>query len=56
MKQTAIEWLFQELNDYYNLKSTKSKREILEQAKEMERQQIINARRKNDCFVVYKTK
>jgi hypothetical protein len=45
MKQTAVEWVFQELDNYYQMKSKfKSKKEILEQAKEMEKQQIIDAR------------
>jgi hypothetical protein len=44
MKQTAVEWGFQELDNYYQMKSKfKSKKEILEQAKEMEKQQIIEA-------------
>jgi hypothetical protein len=43
-KQTAVEWLFQELDNYYQMKSKfKSKKEILKQAKEMEKQQIIEA-------------
>jgi len=40
MRQTAVEWVFQELDNYYQMKSKfKSKKEILEQAKEMEKQQ-----------------
>jgi hypothetical protein len=39
MKQTAVEWVFQELDNYYQMKSKfKSKKEILKQAKEMEKQ------------------
>jgi len=38
MKQTAVEWLEQEM-----LKPNLSMKEILEQAKEMEKEQIINA-------------
>jgi hypothetical protein len=45
MKQTAVECLYQELDNYYQMKSKfKSKKEILKQAKEMEKQQIIDAR------------
>ena len=52
MKQTAVEWVFQELDNYYQMKSKfKSKKEILEQAKEMEKQQIIDARVKNSNYV-----
>ena len=44
MKQSAVEWLFQELTNYYNLMSDyKTRQEILEKAKEMEKQQIIDA-------------
>jgi hypothetical protein len=44
MKQTAVEWVFQELDNYYQMKSKfKSKKEILKQAKEMEKEQIIEA-------------
>lgn len=39
---TAVEWIYQELNIYYQMKSKfKSKKEILNKAKEMEKQQII---------------
>lgn len=38
--QTAVEWLFQELTYYYNLMSDyKTRQEILEKAKEIEKQQ-----------------
>jgi hypothetical protein len=43
-QQTAVEWLVQNLhlhNDVYFV--TKDKRKSIEQAKEMEKQQIINA-------------
>lgn len=43
MKQTAVEWLFQELDNYYQMKGNVIKKEILKQAKEMEKQQIIDA-------------
>jgi len=43
MKQTAVEWLFQELDNYYQMKGKLIKKEILKQAKEMEKQQIIDA-------------
>ena len=40
-KQTAVEWLYNELTKvWYDVKSSK---ELLEQAKEMEKEQIINA-------------
>ena len=39
MKQTAVEWLFQELDNYYQMKGNVIKKEILKQAKEMEKQQ-----------------
>jgi hypothetical protein len=44
MKQTAVEWLVENLhlhNDVYFV--TKDKRKIIEQAKEMEKEQIIEA-------------
>jgi hypothetical protein len=43
MKQTAVEWLFQELDNYYQMKGNVIKKEILKQAKEMEKEQIIDA-------------
>ena len=43
MKQTAVEWLFQELDNYYEMKGNVIKKEILKQAKEMQRQQIVDA-------------
>jgi hypothetical protein len=36
---TAVEWLFQELDNYYQMKSNVIKKEILKQAKEIEKQQ-----------------
>lgn len=36
---TAVELVFQELDNYYQMKSTKSKKEILDQAKKIENQQ-----------------
>jgi len=39
MKQTAVEWLFQELDNYYQMEGNVIKKEILNQAKEMEKQQ-----------------
>lgn len=43
MKQTAVEWGFQELDNYYQMKSKfKSKKKILEQAKEIEKEQLID--------------
>ena len=43
MKQTAVEWLFQELDNYYQMKGNVIKKEILKQAKEMQKEQIENA-------------
>jgi hypothetical protein len=41
MKQTAVEWLYNELTKvWYDVKSSK---ELLQQAKEMEKEQIIDA-------------
>ncbi len=44
MKQTVVEWLFQELDNYYQMKGNVIKKEILKQAKEMEKQNIKSAR------------
>ena len=41
MKQTAVEWLFDQLPDHLRL--SRDGFEMLQQAKEMERQQIIDA-------------
>ncbi len=42
---TAVEWLYQELDIYYQMKSKfKSKKEIIAKAKEIEKQQIIDSR------------
>ena len=40
---TAVEWLYQELDNYYQMKGNVIKKEILKQAKEMEKQQIIES-------------
>jgi hypothetical protein len=40
MKQTAVEWLYEKLWKEFNFSFSNN---ILEQAKEMEKQQIINA-------------
>ena len=54
MKQTAVEWLFEQISTskyFYNLmedinsRSTVAQSNIFEQAKEMEKEQIINAYR-----------
>jgi hypothetical protein len=42
MTQTAVEWLEQKFNDPYNNRPFITKEEF-EQAKEMEKEQIINA-------------
>jgi hypothetical protein len=44
MRQTAVEWLVNEYELYYNGESKLTYCEIIEQAKEMEKQQIIEAR------------
>lgn len=49
MKQTAVEWLFQELDNYYQIKGNVIKKEILKQAKEMEKQQLIDCG--NTCAI-----
>jgi hypothetical protein len=52
MKQTAVEWLHEQLTStWYDGKSSK---EILEIAKEMEKEQIINANRDGLDMVVNK--
>ena len=43
MKQTAVEWLVKELGEYLPT-SIKDVQSMIEQAKEMEKQQIIEAR------------
>ena len=46
MKQTAVEWLIQELNqkiDFIPMDKWDMIRDTIEQAKEMEREQIIEA-------------
>ena len=46
---TAVEWLFQELDNYYQIKGNVIKKEILKQAKEMEKQQLIDCG--NTCAI-----
>jgi hypothetical protein len=48
-KMTAVEWLFQELDNYYQIKGNVIKKEILKQAKEMEKQQLIDCG--NTCAI-----
>ena len=46
MKQTAVEWLVEQLNekiDFIPLDKWDMIRDIIQQAKEMEKQQVINA-------------
>jgi hypothetical protein len=59
MKQTAVEWLVEQISSskyFYNLmedinsRSTVAQSNILEQAKEMERQQIMSAFTRGDIF------
>jgi len=42
MKQTAVEWLIEQLDGENHLTQNEIKR-VIEQAKEMEKQQIVNA-------------
>ena len=46
MKQTAVEWLVEQLDGERHLTENEIKR-VIEQAKEMEKEQIVNAY--NDC-------
>jgi hypothetical protein len=65
MKQTAVEWLFQELDNYYQMEGNVIKKEILKQAKEMEKEQqgyseeevrkLLQSQRGN-CYVAILTK
>jgi HEPN domain-containing protein len=41
--QTAVEWLEEEFENYFTLNSKYTKEEIFKQAKELEKQQIIDA-------------
>jgi hypothetical protein len=51
MKQTAVEWLHNELTKtWYDAKSSK---ELLEQAKEMEKQQILDAHMEGHYVISY---
>lgn len=53
MKQTAVEWLFQELTNYYNLMSDyKTRQEILEKAKEMEEKNLLEMLHKLDLITL----
>lgn len=47
-KETAVEWLEKELQLYYEGESKLVYYEIIEQAKEMEKEQIINACNQTD--------
>jgi hypothetical protein len=46
MKQTSVDWLIDQVEDYIGLIPV----DIIEQAKEMHQQQIIDARIKGDYF------
>ena len=46
MKQTAVEWLVEQLDGERHLTENEIKR-VIEQAKQMEKEQIVNAY--NDC-------
>jgi hypothetical protein len=52
MKKTAVEWVFQELDNYYQMKGNVIKKEILKQAKEMEKEQMIEMHDKGFDSVV----
>jgi hypothetical protein len=43
MKQTAVEWLAKNLKDFPHIKHSQSFKELIKQAKEMEKQQIIES-------------
>jgi len=49
MKQTAVEWLVEKMENLYYVNFEKSFLEEIEQAKEMEKQQIIDAG--NSCAI-----
>ena len=51
MKQTAVEWLVNELNNHPAFQGQFFK-EVFEQAKEMEKQQIIDANRDGADMVI----
>ena len=54
MNQTAIEWLIE--NSHIIPKNELNKRELIKQAKEMEKQQIVNAvydAQRTDFYVKY---
>lgn len=67
MKHTAVEWLFEQLTevDYKCINKTFLQnnnslagfklRELFEQAKEMEKQQIIDAFKNGDCNGTFET-
>ena len=42
-KQTAVEWLAKNLKDFPHIKHSQSFKELIKQAKEMEKEQIIDA-------------
>ena len=43
MKQTAVEWLIEELDNNLDIKHSWRTKQYIEQAKQMEKEQIINA-------------
>jgi hypothetical protein len=43
MKQTAVEWLAKNLKDFPHIKHSQLFRDLVNQAKEMEKQQVIKA-------------
>jgi hypothetical protein len=57
MKQTAIEWLVEQLNekiDFIPLDKWDMIRDIIQQAKAMEKEQIMDANRDGVDMVLYK--
>ena len=53
MKQTAVEWLVYQLHGKQQGFNSNSYNSIIEQAKEMEKQQIINACNQDECLGSY---
>jgi hypothetical protein len=43
MKKTAVEWLAKNLKDFPHIKHSQSFKELIKQAKEMEKEQIVEA-------------
>lgn len=52
-KQTAVEWFAKNLKDFPHIKHSQSFKDLVNQAKEMEKEQIIDARQ-DGVDVVFK--